>query len=128
MEELKAVLQGVVLFQDLSEADLEEIASQVITRTFRLGEYLFHAGAERRELTIIKTGEVEILGGIGEACKPVARLGEGNFVGEGALLGKEPHATSCRAVVDCTTLSFDRHAIETFLVNDPRPPEEFSPR
>jgi aspartate ammonia-lyase len=113
------LLQEVVLFQDLSNTDLEDFAQHIVTKTYRLGEYLFQAGTERRELAIIKIGEVEILSGIGDACKPVARLGEGNFVGEGVLLGTEPHATSCRAVVDCTVLSLDRDAIDEIFSQRP---------
>jgi len=112
MSELLTVLKGVVLFQDLTDQDLIEVAQRITRRPFKLGEYLFRAGAPRNELMIIQTGEVEILHGVGEVQKTVARLGEGNFVGEGAMLGDEPHATSCRAVVDTTVLALEHRAID----------------
>ena len=98
MSELLSVLKGVVLFQDLADQDLKEVAQRITRRTFKLGEYLFRAGAARTELMMIQSGEVEIFQGVGEVQKTVARLGEGNFIGEGAMLGDEPYGTSCRAV------------------------------
>ena len=119
MSELTAVLKGVVLFQDLTDQDLNEIAQRITRRTFKLGEYLFRAGAARTELMIIQTGEVEIFQGVGDIQKTVARLGEGNFVGEAAMLGDEPHGTSCRAVVDTTVLALERRAIDEIFGRSP---------
>jgi len=119
MSELFTVLKGVVLFQDLTDQDLKEVAQRITRRTYRLGEYLFRAGAAHTELMIIQTGEVEIFHGVGEVQQTVARLGEGNFVGEGAMLGDEPHATSCLAVVDTTVLALERRAIDEIFGRSP---------
>jgi aspartate ammonia-lyase len=119
MSELLTILKGVVLFQHLTDQDLQEVAQRITKRTYKLGEYLFHAGAERTELMIIQSGEVEIFHGVGEAKKPVARLGEGNFVGEGTMLGDEPHVTTCRAVVDTGVLSLERRDIDEIFGRSP---------
>ena len=119
MSELLTILKGVVLFQDLTEQDLKEVANRITKRTYKLGEYIFRAGAPRNELMIIQSGEVEILHGVGEVQKTVARIGEGNFVGEGAMLGEEPHATSCRAVIDTALLVLDRRAIDEIFARSP---------
>ena len=119
MSELLSILKSVVLFQHLTDPDLQEVAQRITRRTYKLGEYLFHVGTERTELMIIQSGEVEIFQGVGEAQKPVARLGEGNFIGEGAILGGEPHATNCRAVVDTRVLSLERRAIDEIFGRSP---------
>jgi len=119
MSELLSILKSVVLFQHLTDPDLQEVAQRITRRTYKLGEYLFHVGTERTELMIIQSGEVEIFQGVGEAQKPVARLGEGNFIGEGAMLGDEPHATNCRAVVDTRVLSLERRAIDEIFGRSP---------
>jgi aspartate ammonia-lyase len=119
MQERLATLKSVVLFQHLTDEDLHEIAKRITSRAYKLGEYLFHARAERTELMIIQSGEVEIFQGVGEAKKPVARLGPGNFVGEGAMLGDEPHATSCRAVVDTGVIALNRRAIDEIFGRSP---------
>ena len=110
MFELLNALKGVVLFQDLTEQDLTEIAQRITKRTYKLGEFLYRSGEPRAELAIIQAGEVEILQGVGEVQKVVARLGEGNFVGEGAMLSDEPHSSSCRAVIDTNVLVLERRA------------------
>ena len=119
MSELLSILRGVVLFQDLADQDLKEVAQRITRRTFKLGEYLFRAGAARTELMMIQSGEVEIFQGVGEVQKTVARLGEGNFIGEGAMLGDEPYGTSCRAVVDTTVLALERRAIDEIFGRSP---------
>jgi aspartate ammonia-lyase len=119
MSELLTILKRVILFQDLSDPDLKELAQRIRERAYKPGEYLFRAGAPRTELLIIRSGEVEVLHGVGEVQKTVARLGEGNFVGEGAMLGEEPHAAGCRAVGDTTVLALARRAIDEIFASSP---------
>ncbi|NTV41891.1 MAG: aspartate ammonia-lyase [Syntrophobacteraceae bacterium] len=119
MSELVNILKGVVLFKDLSDQDLADIALHATKRTYKLGEYLYLAGAPRTELSILQSGEVEILQGVGEAQKVVARITEGNFVGEGAMLGEEPHASSCRAVVDTNVLTLESRFLDEVFVKSP---------
>lgn len=119
MIELLNALKGVVLFQDLAEQDLTDIAERITKRTYKLGEFLYRSGEPRAELAIIQAGEVEILQGVGEVQKVVARLGEGNFVGEGAMLSDEPHSSSCRAVIDTNVLVLERRAIDEIFMRSP---------
>ncbi|MHC1729655.1 MAG: cyclic nucleotide-binding domain-containing protein [Syntrophobacteraceae bacterium] len=119
MFELLNALKGVVLFQDLTEQDLTEIAQRITKRTYKLGEFLYRSGEPRAELAIIQAGEVEILQGVGEVQKVVARLGEGNFVGEGAMLSDEPHSSSCRAVIGTNVLVLERRAIDEIFMRSP---------
>ena len=119
MFELLNALKGVVLFQDLTEQDLTEIAQRITKRTYKLGEFLYRSGEPRAELDIIQAGEVEILQGVGEVQKVVARLGEGNFVGEGAMLSDEPHSSSCRAVIDTNVLVVERRALDEIFMRSP---------
>ncbi|MDZ7762340.1 MAG: aspartate ammonia-lyase [Desulfovermiculus sp.] len=113
------VLKDVVLFQNIDPEDLLMLAERSIRRNYALGSYLFHAGTSRTEISVIVRGEVEILRGVGEAQQVVARLGGGNFVGEGAILSDEPHSSSCRAVVNTEVLSLGRQAIEEVLQDKP---------
>jgi len=119
MFELLNALTGLVLFQDVGEKDLGEIAQRATQRTYKLGEFLYRAGSPQAALSIIQAGEVEILKGVGEVQKVVARLGEGNFVGEGAILGEEPHTSSCRVVVDTTVLVLERGPLVEIFARSP---------
>ena len=119
MPDLISILKGVVLFKDLSESELSAVAQEVTIRTYKLGEYLFHAGSARSEMFIIQAGEVEILQVVGDVQKPIIRLGESNFVGEGAMLDEEAHTSSCRAVIDTNVLSLERQTVENILESSP---------
>lgn len=119
MSELLSTLKEVELFRDLLDQDLLEIAERASMRTHRLGEFLYHAGEPQAELFVIQTGEVEVLLGSGKVWNTAARIGPGGFVGEGAMLGEEPHTTSCRAVVDSSVLVLDRRALEEIFAASP---------
>ena len=119
METSINLLKDIVLFEGVAPEDLRLLAERSTKRSYALGSYLFHFGAPRTEISIIFQGEVEILRGVGQAQQVVARLGAGNFVGEGALLSDEPHSSSCRAVVNTEVLSLERQAIEQVLQDKP---------
>lgn len=119
MSDSTGILKDVVLFQDIAQDNLQQLEQCMTRRTYALGSYLFHAGAARTEISIIVKGEVEVLRGVGEAQKVVARLGSGNFVGEGAILSDEPHSTSCRAVVNTEVLAMERRSVEEVMDDKP---------
>jgi hypothetical protein len=119
MPELSSILKNVVLFKDLTETELNLLAQRVTTKTYPLGSYLFHAGTSRTEMFVIQAGEVEILRGIGDIQRTVARIGEGNFVGEGAMLDEDEHTNSCRAVIESRVLALERQTVEDILKRSP---------
>lgn len=119
MPEFISTIKNIVLFKDLTEIELEQVADKVTSHTYPLGEYLFRAGTPRNELFIIQSGEVEIQQGVGDIQKTIARLGEGNFVAEGAMLDEDVHSSSCRAVVDTRVLTLARQSLEDILASNP---------
>jgi aspartate ammonia-lyase len=119
MPEFISTIKNIVLFKDLTEIELEQVAERVTRHTYPLGEYLFSAGTPRNELFIIQSGEVEIQQGVGDIQKTIARLGQGNFVAEGAMLDEDVHSSSCRAVVDTHVLTLARQSLEDILASHP---------
>lgn len=119
MADIANILKKIVFFQDLKTEDLQTLAEMIHQRRYRLGEYLYQAGTPRMELIIIRDGEVEILKEIGSLRKVIARLGEGNFVGESTMLDNDPHTCSCRAVVDTQAFVLERDNIDDFLSGSP---------
>jgi aspartate ammonia-lyase len=119
MQERLDTLKDVVLFQHLTEQDLNEIARRITSQAFKLGEYLFRAGVELTELMIIQKGEVEIFKDSGAGLKLLARLSQGNFIGEGVMLGDKVHTTTCRAVVETRVFTLQRRAIDDIFGNSP---------
>ena len=88
-----------VLFpRDLSFLNTD--TTQQLTRAyFRPGDFIHRQGEAARVFSVIEEGQVEVLqkDPVTSDTKVVAVLGQGDFFGEGALLGNRPHETSIRA-------------------------------
>ncbi|WP_231956067.1 Crp/Fnr family transcriptional regulator [Aneurinibacillus soli] len=76
-------------FEELEEADLREISSMFITRTYEKGRTVFLEGEKGDELYMIKSGVINIYR-IDEAREIIlAIFGDGDFFGEMAVLENE---------------------------------------
>ena len=60
MPEFISTIENIVLFKDLTESEMRQVAERVTSRTYPLGEYLFFAGTPRSELFIIQSGKIRI--------------------------------------------------------------------
>jgi NADH dehydrogenase len=88
----------VIFPRDLSFLNTD--ATRLVTHAFyRPGDFIHRQGEPARVFSMIEEGEVEILQVTegNSAAEVIAVLGEGDFFGEGALLGNRPHETSVRA-------------------------------
>ena len=87
-----------VLFpRDLSFLNTDT-TQQATHAYYRPGDFIHRQGELARVFSIIEEGQVEVLQNSPTAdTKVVAVLGQGDFFGEGALLGNRPHETSVRA-------------------------------
>jgi len=87
-----------VLFpRDLSFLNTDT-TQQATHAYYRAGDFIHRQGELARVFSIIEEGQVEVLQNSPTAdTKVVAVLGQGDFFGEGALLGNRPHETSIRA-------------------------------
>ncbi len=119
MPDSLAVLRDVVLFQDLTDEDLERVVSRIKRRRYRLGDTLFEAGSPCRELYIVQSGEVEILQRVGEVERVIGRIGRENFVGEGVLLEDDVYGYSCRAVVDTAAIVLEKRDLDEIMEASP---------
>ncbi len=113
------LIRNVSVFQGLGEPQLSMIAGACKERFFRAGEYLFRQNDPRDEFFVIRSGEIEILEHIGDDAVSVARLSNGNFVGEGTMLDGLPHTASCRASVETTAVIWERTDIDGFFESEP---------
>jgi CRP-like cAMP-binding protein len=55
MPEFISTIENIVLFKDLTETEMRQVAERVTIRNYPLGEYLFIAGTPRSKLYIINT-------------------------------------------------------------------------
>lgn len=104
--ELQKLLQGIDLFEGLSDDELAKVARICTEKRFSKGQIITQEGAEGDELYIITQGFVEIvLGGrSASAARVVVNLGEGQIIGEMALLDQGPRSATVRAASDPTVV------------------------
>jgi hypothetical protein len=70
--------------------------------TFEPGQIIFHEGEPGQCAYFIRTGEVEVLHGEGAGKKVVAKLGNGQYFGEMALIHNAPRNATVRALTSST--------------------------
>ncbi len=93
-------LREISLFRQLSEHSLLELASALQARQLAAGEVLFRQGDIGDELIIVQEGEIAIYTPLEEAegeGQPIRLFQPGEFLGEMALIDRQPRSVSARA-------------------------------
>ncbi len=114
-------LRKVPLFAELAPQDLRTIASVADERAFVDGETIAGQGEPGDELHIVVDGEVRVLrvdAGTG-SDRELARRGQGEVVGEMALITQEPRMASLVASGEVRTLRLGRTEFEGVLRERP---------
>ncbi len=78
------------------------------------GETLFSKGDPGDALYVVAWGEIAVL-----APQEIARLSEGEFFGEIALLADRPRTATVRATVDSKVLAIDRALLQDLVASSP---------
>lgn len=88
------LIRGLPLFELCSKRDLRRIAALADEREVEAGTELIREGEPGTEFYVVVEGEVEVR----RRGRRVARLGNGSFVGEIALLSRSPRTATVVAV------------------------------
>jgi CRP-like cAMP-binding protein len=113
---IKRVFNRVPLFSSLDEARLRLLIERIELVRLDPGQTLFNRGDRGDALFVVTQGEVEVLAA---GDMRVARLGEGSFFGEIALLTEQPRSASIRATVETDLLSIGRDAVGELIEGSP---------
>jgi CRP-like cAMP-binding protein len=81
------------------------------------GDELFHQGDEGDALYVIALGTIGVIDE-GPPRRPVAKLGEGAFFGEIALLTNHPRTATIVALSDAKLIAIDRDVIRKLIAQD----------
>ena len=111
----EAVLPRTPLFSALDAGRLRTLIDRVRLCELGPGETLFAQGDDGDALYVIADGEVAVLSGGVE----VARLAEGAFFGEIAILTRQPRSATIRAVADTRLIALDRDVIGEVVADSP---------
>ncbi len=115
-EAARAIAPRTPLFSALDEFRLRLLIERVRFLRIDVGQTLFRRGDPADCLYVVAQGEVAVLG---ERDVEIARLGEGSFFGEIALLTNQPRNATIRATVETDLLALDRDMIGDLVSNSP---------
>jgi CRP-like cAMP-binding protein len=113
----RSVLGRTPLFSALDEAALRRLIETVALRRLDAGEVLFRAGDAADALYVVASGEVAVRAGRPEV--EVARLADGAFFGEIALLSGHPRGATIQAVAATELLVIDRPTVAKLVAGAP---------
>jgi len=111
------LLAEIPLLADASEAARAELATWFATERFDDGREIFQQGDAGDRLYIIAHGTVEVIRE--DTKQQLAKLSDGDYFGEMALLSEEPRNATVRAMGPCVCLSLQRDQFLKLLMREP---------
>jgi CRP/FNR family transcriptional regulator len=109
----------VPLFANLTPVDLKQVAALAEEETFGDGEEIAHEGEVGDVMFVIVSGEVMVCSHRNGVETEIARRKAGDYVGEMAIIGREPRMASLIAVGDVRTLCIDQKSFESLIRERP---------
>jgi len=108
------ILKEVRLISCLNKNELEELARNLVPRSYKSGDFLMKYGEDGTEFYIIVSGECGILT---EDGAQVATLAHGDYVGEMALLEGAKRNATVKCLLDVETLVASKDLFHSVLEN-----------
>ncbi len=114
-------LRRVPIFAALSPADLKQVAVISAEAIFTDGDILAHQGEPGDEMYIVVSGDVRVLIAADDQkeAREIARRSVGDYVGEMAIISREPRIATLVASGAVRTLCIDRKRFEGILRERP---------
>jgi len=114
-------LQMVDIFQDLTEAEIEEIDRATTITSCRRGKILYMPEDTSEVLFLLKEGRVQLYRISPDGKKLViGTVGPGAIFGEMALIGQGMHNTFAEAIEECVLCVMSRDDVERLLITKPK--------
>jgi len=123
---LERTLRGIDLFQPLSDDELRLTASRFRRLHYAAHERLIVEGEPGDSFFVIDRGEVEVSKRFGGRERSLARLMEGQFFGEMALLTGEPRSATVTAFSDVDVFTIDKAGFLDVLLKNPKIADDVS--
>ena len=112
-------LKRVPLFENLAPGDIKQVAALGQEESFSDGVTLVKEGDIGDVMFIILSGEVRVLVAQGQKEVEIARRKAGEYVGEMALISREPRSATVNAVGNVRALCIDQKSFESLLRDRP---------
>jgi HEAT repeat protein len=109
----------VPLFANLSPGDIKQVAAIAEEASFSNGDILVQQGEVGDVMFIIASGEVRVIASKDQKEVELARRKVGEFIGEMALISKEPRSATVAAVGNVHTICINQKNFESLLRDRP---------
>jgi len=116
---LERALRQIDLFRPLTDEELRTAAARCRPLHYAAGERIIEEGAPGDSFFIVDRGEVEVSKDMGGARRTLARLMEGQFFGEMALLTGERRAARVVAATDVDLFTLDKTGFHDIIAGNP---------
>ncbi|GBE04255.1 MAG TPA: cyclic nucleotide-binding domain-containing protein [Nitrospirae bacterium] len=114
-------LREITLFRDLSDEDIEVVASVLEEAFHKKDSVIWEEGTAEQGLHIVEHGKVRICRNTREGHKQVlAVLKANNFFGELSILDGRMHSASAEAVDDTKVLILHKSSMDKLLQDNPQ--------
>jgi len=108
-----SVAQRTPLFSMLDESTFAAVIEKLELKWFKAGETIVREGEPGDSLFVVVQGELDAVRGAPEPGKaPQAKLSEGQFFGEMALVARTPRLATVVATTDGLLLEIDRESLD----------------
>lgn len=114
-----SLLKNVSLFQGLTTAQLQKLATLAHPQKFDGSAFIFKEGEPGTAMYVIAEGKVRIskrIPGIGEEA--LAILEKGAYFGEMAVIEDSPRSADAIAHIPCTVLVIEREKLDQLMFTD----------
>jgi CRP-like cAMP-binding protein len=118
-QRLQRALRSVDLFRPLSDDELRAAAERFRSLHYGSGEKIIEEGAPGDSFFLIDSGEVQVSRKMGGFARELARLMEGQFFGEMALLTGEKRAATVVAASDVDVFVLDKNGFQNIIAANP---------
>ncbi len=119
IHELKPRLHETMLFHTLSSSELDLVIKYAQLRSFRAGEHVFFEGDRGSALFIILKGAVQIVRRLKGKHALLARLSDGMFFGELALVYDTPRTATAVITEDSLLVCLFKHDLDDLVKHYP---------
>ncbi len=116
---LERALRAIDLFRPLSDEELRIATARFRQLHYARGERIIEEGAPGDSFFVIDRGEVEVRKSFGGVSRTLARLMEGQFFGEMALLTGAKRAATVTAATDVDVFTIDKDGFQHVIASNP---------
>lgn len=118
VEKVLPILDKIVIFGGLSEAQLYQIFKRLKLVHYQAGETIFTVGDSASYIYIVETGQVDLFYEVAGKAVLKAELKPGTCFGDISVIGIQPHSATTVAMTKTDLLVLSGEALDDLFTHD----------